>query len=71
METAYIYYVICSAVIFTLVTIFIPAVYVFVKDTFVALKDRITIGAKIIRMFMAVGMIALILWGYYVGYSLL
>lgn len=71
METAYIYYVICSAAIFTLVTIFIPTVYIFIKDTFVALKDRITIGAKIIRMFMAVGMIALILWGYYLGYSLL
>ncbi len=71
METAYIYYVICSAVMFTLGIIFIPAVYVFVKDTFVALKDRITIGAKIIRVFMAVGMIALILWGYYIGYSLL
>lgn len=71
METAYIYYVICSAVAFTLVTIFIPVVYIFIKDTFVALRDRITIGAKIIRMLMAVGMIALILWGYYISYSLL
>jgi hypothetical protein len=71
METAYIYYVICSSVVFALVTIFIPVVYIFIKDTFVALRDRITIGAKIIRMLMAVGMIALILWGYYISYSLL
>lgn len=71
METAYIYYVICSAAIFTLGTICIPMVYDFIKETFIALKDRITIGAKIIRVLMAVGIIALILWGYYIGYSLL
>lgn len=71
METAYIYNVICSAVIFATATILIPIVYQFIKDTFTTLKYRITIGAKIIRMFMAVGVIALILWGYYVGYSLL
>ncbi len=71
METAYIYYVICSAVMFTLGTIYIPMVYDFIKETFVTLKNRITIGAKIIRMFMAAGMIALIIWSYYIGYSLL
>lgn len=71
METAYIYNVICSMSIFIFGSFGILFAINFIKESFTSLMNRITIGAKIIRVIIGIGFIAVSLFAYYLGFSLL
>ncbi len=71
METAYIYNVICSIIIFGFGLFNILFAINFIKESFISLANYITIGAKIIRVIIGIVLIAISLFAYYLGFSLL